>query len=851
MNFNKIYIILPILYFIISVHNSCMANNIGENQRQQLSIDSILALESFGNASFSGNGKWFIYEKIKAPKDFIKPLSPYLVRSSVFRELFLANIDTNDIISIDAGSGRSTWAGPWSPDGNKFIVYSANIEKGTFNIGYYNIQTKSYTELPLAPARPVLAVQGNTHQALWLDSNTVVYPAIKKGMVPPLFSGGDNKDHMRSLIEKFSEGNNKSKFYEEYESDRKGILKYDSSQSIIKVDIDTGRYKHLSDGLVLGLALSPDSNYIIAKIRTSNFFTPLPDAKLGTGRHGGYLVHELVLIDIKAERQTLSLSSGLDIHDALPINWSNNGAKIAFYAFRPGAPWETAVPYVYDLGSRTRKKLDTSGISTVRPRDATDSGEGAAEIFFSGDKPVLIAPRTSRIRKNDLVTISGSSRWFEVPMNVWELSSKDPPKALMVEDLVVNNVCVNRGSLRFQSANDHFIINSKQLKIEKGEGLLSEGVLLPNRCSISAARGDTIEINREYSFKNLGVPGRKESSNHKSNFKYNERLIDVAPITGYYLTTSSDNGSSKMSLVSPNGQNRRDVVKINSWLAQTETASFRKIDYKIPGDKSNRLYTAWYLLPVNYRLGVRYPTVLEIYPGRVLSEGSPPITVQQNLSGYQPYLAAEMGIVTLFASIPLDPYEKGFDMPRQLAAGAMAAINALVEAGIADKDRLAIDGASGGGYAAAAVLTQTQIFKAAILSAGFYNLTSWYGVFLPHETEDSYVHLAGYAPSYLEGGFFFMGAPPWKAPARYIKNSPLFFADRINTPMLFLHGEHDYVPVNQAEEMFSALVRQGKKAKFIRYWGEMHVFQDPDTIRHSWAEIANWLRDNLKISKES
>jgi dipeptidyl aminopeptidase/acylaminoacyl peptidase len=65
---------------------------------------------------------------------------------------------------------------------------------------------------------------------------------------------------------------------------------------------------------------------------------------------------------------------------------------------------------------------------------------------------------------------------------------------------------------------------------------------------------------------------------------------------------------------------------------------------------------------------------------------------------------------------------------------------------------------------------------------------------------------------------------------RYFRNSPIFFADRIETPLMIIQGDLDFVPIQQGEEMFSALHRLGKPVVFVRYWGEGHLNAGPANV---------------------
>ena len=96
-----------------------------------------------------------------------------------------------------------------------------------------------------------------------------------------------------------------------------------------------------------------------------------------------------------------------------------------------------------------------------------------------------------------------------------------------------------------------------------------------------------------------------------------------------------------------------------------------------------------------------------------------------------------------------------------------------------------------------------------------------------------------------------MGVPPWKDPERYIRNSPLFSADKIQTPLMLIHGDDDFVDVGQPQELFNALQRQGKDSVFVRYWGEGHTFGSPANIRDMWQRIFAWFDDYLDIARDA
>ncbi len=132
-----------------------------------------------------------------------------------------------------------------------------------------------------------------------------------------------------------------------------------------------------------------------------------------------------------------------------------------------------------------------------------------------------------------------------------------------------------------------------------------------------------------------------------------------------------------------------------------------------------------------------------------------------------------------------------------------------------DSTKMAIQGQSWGGYQVAYLVTRTKMFAAAGAGAPVANMTSAYGGIrwgtginrqFQYERSQSRI-----------------GGTLWEKPELYIKNSPLFKADKINTPLLITHNDADgAVPWYQGIELYTALRRLGKKVWLLEYNGEDH-----------------------------
>jgi len=132
-----------------------------------------------------------------------------------------------------------------------------------------------------------------------------------------------------------------------------------------------------------------------------------------------------------------------------------------------------------------------------------------------------------------------------------------------------------------------------------------------------------------------------------------------------------------------------------------------------------------------------------------------------------------------------------------------------------DKEHIGIQGQSWGGYQVAYLITQTDMYAAAMAGAAVSNMTSAYG---------GIRWGSGMSRAFqYECGQSRIGFNLWEAPETYIKNSPIFYADKVVTPLLMMHNDADgAVPWYQGIEYFSALRRLNKKVWMLVYNNEEH-----------------------------
>jgi dipeptidyl aminopeptidase/acylaminoacyl peptidase len=203
--------------------------------------------------------------------------------------------------------------------------------------------------------------------------------------------------------------------------------------------------------------------------------------------------------------------------------------------------------------------------------------------------------------------------------------------------------------------------------------------------------------------------------------------------------------------------------------------------------------------PVGYEHGKAYPTVFIVYED----------FFDDTFDAVANVLTAN-GYVVVKPSVDFDIGYPG----EAWIKGVTAAANKLIDMGVADSARLGVHGTSYGGYATNLLITQTNRFKAAINISGKVDVISFYtdsprlGVRNVHAAEKSQDRI---------------GATLWQQPQKYVQQSAIMFADRIQTPLMLITGAQDSnVPADNTREMYYALRRLGKEVVWVNYMNGGH-----------------------------
>ncbi len=259
------------------------------------------------------------------------------------------------------------------------------------------------------------------------------------------------------------------------------------------------------------------------------------------------------------------------------------------------------------------------------------------------------------------------------------------------------------------------------------------------------------------------------------------------------------------------------------------TSGVKLIEYT--SAKGDKLQGALHL-PANYEPGKSYPTIVYIY--EKLSQGANQYTAP-TVNGFNKSVYTSNGYAVLMPDIVYKVNDPGMSA----VWCVVPAVEAAIKTGVVDKDRVAIHGHSWGGYQTSFLVTQTDIFKAAIAGAPLTEMISMY--------YSIYWNTGGGNMAIFESSQGRFTGSPIEVTDAYIRNSPISHAKNVKTPLMILHNDKDgAVDFTQGIFYYSTLRRLQKPVIMLQYKGENHGLRVPANMKDYTVRMREFFDYYLK-----
>jgi dipeptidyl aminopeptidase/acylaminoacyl peptidase len=282
-------------------------------------------------------------------------------------------------------------------------------------------------------------------------------------------------------------------------------------------------------------------------------------------------------------------------------------------------------------------------------------------------------------------------------------------------------------------------------------------------------------------------------------------------------------------MTTPAGRSKRLTEVNRDW--------FNQFQVQIPEEHwflsmGGQKLQGWIIKPPNFNPKRKYPAVVEVHGGPRVQYG--------NVFMYEfQYLAAKGYVVFYCNPRGSQGYGEKFAGCIVKAWGTydyqdvMAGTDFLISKPYADKSRIGITGGSYGGYMTNWVVGHTNRFKAAVTQRSVVNLVSFFG--------SSDIGFEDWRE---------FGGRVWENWDHYLKMSPIYYVRNVRTPLLIIHNEGDLrCPIEQAEQLFTALKVLKRKVAFVRFPEEFHGLSRsgrPDRRLERLRRIGGWFNKYLK-----
>lgn len=768
------------------------------------SVDDMLRTEGFGKIQVAPGGRWLVFER-QVPFETATRFD--LDAMDVLRaRLYIVDLthpaQARPLLPLEHGAGVVMLG--FSPHGTRLAI--GRLEGQRWTLGVVTLATGAVRWFAVAPDysdfRPTLA---------WVSDDRLVMLA-QAGDTPPWVLRRDAQD--RAAVSRawaLAQEGRVPTVTAIGSGRHAGITASAPPVRLLWLDVTTGHQQVLAQGDFETLRLSPDGRHVaLTELGdTIRVTTAMPI------RQSADLRRRRLRIVNMADGHVWTPCATCDLPFDPPI-WSPRGRSLLFHARQGEGAWSTGRPWVADARLQQARPVALAGVrpEVIMRRGAYD----AVALGWLGSRPMMFGRTDAGAARAD---------WYALDQGGSEILTAaipNPSSMLASTSGSTPVMLTSDGAWRLETRRARPVVSGR-------DGVMALGT--------GAARGPDAALlgwRRAQEGIVIDLPGSRAG---RFAFRTDGAARPVAASRQNavaILTETLSNGVAHLVVV-PADRPALTIATINAPLADVSVRAPMPVRHRLPG---GMVVTSWLYLPEPAPSGAKPSLIVIPYAGTAYGDTAPALWNPSIGRTYTnvPALVGH-GYAVLLPSMPdLVPTDTA---PFDFAGQVLSAVDAVIARGDADPARLGLWGHSYGGYTGATIATETDRFKAMIVSSGIYDLTSFQGTFAPTARMHP-GHGLGILPwaGWTETGQPRLEASPWTNPARYVANSPIYRAGRITTPILIMAGDRDFTPLQQGEQLFSALYRQGKDAELISYWGENHVLMSPANVRDAYARAFAW-----------
>ena len=707
-------------------------------------------------------------------------------RMTYYKSFSLLYINSGENISVDFPLNGKFSFFQWSPDEEK-IAFTNTTDDG---VELWVLDIKSKTSKKVSD-RYINDILNSPFQ--WYNSSDELLVSLRSNKKKPIISSVPSGP----IIQETTDQNAPSRTYQDLIKNKNDEIHFEhyASVELHKMSLN-GSSEMIQNGMIKDFDLSPDNEFLMTKTITKPFSYLVPYYRFP------YVVDVKNLVS-----GTVSLIADIPLDEVRPKG---------FDATRPG---KRSVSWRNDLGSELYWVEANDGGD---PKVITENRDIVYTLSspFTSEKKELVR---TKLRFRNIIWGTGNEALLGERLwkNRNEITSLiDTDSRTIVKTLFdrqYDDIYSDPGSPVLISNK----FNRNVLEIKKnsvymiGQGGSPEGY----RPFLSQLNLKTLESNILF----------------RSEAPYYERPIKLAGNNLNNLITSRESKTDNPNYFIRNlsSKNIKQITFFENPYKKLEQLKKEVINYKRDDgiDLSSIVYT---LESYNPDEEGRLPVLIWAYPREYTSKkvasqvrnspyrftrisyGSP---IFWALRGYAVMASTEMPIVGFDGDQPNDSFRD------QLVMNAKAAIDKISDMGIGDRDRVGVGGHSYGAFMTANLLAHSDLFAAGIARSGAYNRT-----FTPF-------------------GFQREERTYWEAPELYNYMSPFMHADKVNEPILLIHGEEDNnsgtFPV-QSIRFFNAIKGHGGTSKLVMLPKESHGYRAKESILHMLYEMDSWLEKYVK-----